>query len=112
MLAELPADAIVLTHNPGMWHVLGQSAAQASFATYRPDHVGGYFRRFSGGVYFHYNFWCNIQDPVQNEFCTNIMESYSTRVVLEESARFHRYVLYRMLPRVSSPPLPGKPEPN
>jgi hypothetical protein len=103
--AELPEDSIVLTHNPGMLHVMGRSAVQTSIATYQPDRVSDFFRRFSGGVYFHYNFWCNVPDAVQNEFCAKVLATYPTRVVFEESAGFYRYVLYRLLPP-SVPPSP------
>jgi hypothetical protein len=108
MVAEVPADGIVLSHNPGMIHVMGRSAAQTSLATYQPERVDDLFRRFPGGVYFHYNFWCNVEDPIQNDFCRNVLGSFKTRVVLEESAGFYRYVLYRLLPR-SSPPAPMPP---
>jgi hypothetical protein len=103
MIEELPENSILLTHNPGMIQVMGQSAAQASIATYQPALVDDYFRQFEGGVYFHYNFWCNVDDPVQNEFCTSVLKTYSTRVVLDRSERFYRYVLYRLLPK-SQPP--------
>jgi 4-amino-4-deoxy-L-arabinose transferase-like glycosyltransferase len=96
---EVPEDSIVLTHNPGMLQVMGRSAAQTSLATYQPERVDDFFRRFSGGVYFHYSFWCNVPDPVQNEFCANVLKTYGTRVVFEESAGFYRYVLYRLLPK-------------
>jgi hypothetical protein len=103
--AELPEDSIVLTHNPGMLHVIGRSAVQTSIATYQPSRVSDFLRRFSGGVYFHYNFWCNVPDPIQNEFCAKVLASYPTRVLFEESAGFYRYVLYRLLPP-SAPPSP------
>jgi hypothetical protein len=106
MVAEVPEDAIVLTHNPGMIQVMGRSASQTSTVTYQPETVDAYFRRFSGGVYFHYNFWCNVPDPMQNEFCANVLARYGTRVVVEESFGFYRYVLYRLLPR-SVPPEPA-----
>jgi Dolichyl-phosphate-mannose-protein mannosyltransferase len=104
MMAEVPQDGIVLSHNPGMIHVMGRSAAQASTVTYQPERVDDLFRRFPGGVYFHYNFWCNVDDSVQNEFCQQVLASYKTRVVLEESSGFYRYVLYRLLPRSAPPP--------
>jgi hypothetical protein len=109
MMAEVPEDSIVLTHNPGMLQVMGRSAAQVSTATYQSQQVDQYFRRFAGGVYFHYNFWCNVPDPQQNEFCANILANYGTRVVLEESAGFNRYVLYRLLPRSVPPEPPAVP---
>jgi len=92
---------MVLTHNPGMLQVMGQSAAQTSIATTHPAKVDHYFRQFSGGVYFHYNFWCNIQDPVQNAFCNQILEDYPTQVVEDRNAGFYRYILYRLMPKRS-----------
>ena len=106
MVAEVPLDGIVLTHNPGMIHVMGRSAAQTSVASYQPGRVDELFHRFPGGVYFHYNFWCNVDDPVQNEFCRQVLATFKTRVILEESSGFYRYVLYRLLPRSAPPPTP------
>ncbi|MGH9321522.1 MAG: hypothetical protein ACRD3V_16750, partial [Vicinamibacteria bacterium] len=109
MMEQVPEDGIVLTHNPGMIHVMGRSAAQTSVALHQPERVDDFFRRFAGGVYFHYNFWCNVADPVQNEFCQNVLASYGTRVIVEESSGFYRYVLYRLLPRSEPPPIePGR----
>jgi hypothetical protein len=106
MVAEVPGNGIVLSHNPGMIQAMGRSAAQTSIASYQPWRVDELFHRFPGGVYFHYNFWCNVDDPVQNEFCANVLATFKTRVVLEESAGFYRFVLYRLLPR-SAPPTPA-----
>jgi hypothetical protein len=104
MVAEVPEDGIVLTHNPGMIQVMGRSAAQTSIASQQPGRVDDLFHRFPGGVYFHYNFWCNVDDPVQNEFCRQVLANFKTRVILEESSGFYRYVLYRLLPRSAPPP--------
>jgi hypothetical protein len=104
MVEEVPKDGIVLSHNPGMIQVMGRSAAQTSTVTYQPEHADDLFRRFPGGVYFHYNFWCNVDDPVQNDFCQQVLASFQTRVVLEESSGFYRFVLYRLLPRSAPPP--------
>lgn len=97
-LSLVPERSIVLTHNPGMLHVMGQSAAQASIGTYRPNAVNEYFVQFPGGVYFHFNFWCNVTDPVQQNFCTTLLATYPTQVLAERSAGFYRYVLYRLMP--------------
>ena len=107
MVAEVPEDGMVLTHNPGMIHVMGRSAAQTSIASQQPARVDELFHRFPGGVYFHYNFWCNVSDPVQNEFCRQVLANFKTRVVLEESSGFDRFVLYRLLPRSAPPPTPA-----
>ena len=102
-MEDVPEDAIVLSHNPGMIQVMGRSAAQTSLATYQSGQVDSFFRRFAGGVYFHYSFWCNVTDPGQNEFCANVLATYGARVVREESAGFYRYVLYRLLPNPTPP---------
>ncbi|HEY7816798.1 MAG TPA: glycosyltransferase family 39 protein, partial [Vicinamibacteria bacterium] len=78
MVAQVPEDGIVLTHNPGMIQVMGRSAAQTSIASYHPGRIDDFFRRFPGGVYFHYNFWCNVDDDVQNDFCRKVLASFKT----------------------------------
>lgn len=103
LVEQIPVDSIVLTHNPGMIQVMGQTAAQASVATYNPAKVDDYFRQYAGGVYFHYNFWCNINDSVQNAFCNKILEDYPTQVIDDRNAGFYRYILYRMMPRRQEP---------
>lgn len=107
MVAEVPEDGVVFTHNPGMIHVMGRSAAQTSIASQQPERVDDFFHRFPGGVYFHYNFWCNVDDPVQNEFCRQVLANFKTRVVREESSGFYRFVLYRLLPRSAPPAAPS-----
>jgi len=107
MVHRLPDQSVVLSHNPGMWHVFGASALQTSFVTYRPAHVDQLFRRFPGGVYFHYNFWCEAGDATQASFCTDLLATYETRVIHETSHGFKRFVLYRMLPNVSPTPAPA-----
>ncbi len=82
---------------------MGRSAAQTSTASYRPATVNAYFAEFPGGVYFHYNFWCNIPDPVQNSFCAQVLARYPTQVLAERSAGFQRFVLYRILPPLAEP---------
>lgn len=106
MVEQIPDNSILLTHNPGMFHVMGQSAAQASLVTYQPARVDHFFDRFHGGVYFHYSFWCNVDDDVQTQFCSDVLARYQTQVLMEESAGFYRYVLHRLLPRAEPPPLP------
>lgn len=103
LMEQVPVGSIVLTHNPGMIQVMGQTAAQASVATYNPAKVDEYFRQYAGGVYFHYNFWCNINDSVQNAFCNKILEDYPTQVLDDRSAGFYRYILYRMMPKREQP---------
>jgi hypothetical protein len=104
MLEKVPEGSIVLTHNPGMLQVMGQSAVQTSVVTYQPERADSFFREFPGGVYFHFNFWCNITDEVQNAFCNKVLQTYLTEVIEDRSAGTHRYVLYRLLPKRGTPP--------
>lgn len=96
MADSLPPDSIVLTHNPNMFFVWGKSAAQVSVAASDPRRIKDYSDRFSGGVFFHYNYWCNVQDPLQQEFCRNILRRYPTTLVESYRERNYVYRLYRM----------------
>ncbi len=93
----LPPDSIVLAHNPGMWLLWGKNSAQMSTATLNRAHVDNdFFNRYAGGVYLHWNFWCNVPDPDQNRFCQNILSSYESDLIQEFHARRFRYGLYRL----------------
>jgi hypothetical protein len=97
LAAKLPRNSMVLTHNPGMFHVFGVNAAQLSIAAEQPEHVRrDLTARYAGGVYIHWNFWCNVSDPVQNAFCTNVLASFRTELVEEYRERDYRYALYRI----------------
>jgi len=101
---RIPPQSMILTHNPNMFLVWGKSAAQASLATTDPVLVDSYFHRFNGGVYFHYNFWCNVPDRLQNSFCENVLKTYRHHEEMRFSTRSYRYVLYRLLGRVEKKP--------
>jgi hypothetical protein len=105
----VPDDAIILTHNPNMFLLWGKNAAQASLATEQPRYFNGFFHRYKGGVYFHYNFWCNVNDPLQNSFCTNILQRYECVEVASGQERNYRFALYRV--ERKKPGRPGRPQP-
>ena len=99
LAAELPERAIVLTQNPGMFHVWGFNASQASIAVNQPDYARQkFFDEYRGGVYFHYNFWCNVADQVQKNFCRQLLLKFPNELVKEYQEHNYRYALYRLLP--------------
>ena len=79
-----------------MFHVWGVSAGQMSLAVTDPTFLDDLDRRFPGGVYLHWNFWCTVQDPVQREYCTKALTLRSSQVVREYRERDRLYVLYRL----------------
>ena len=52
--------------------------------------------RYAGGVYFHWNFWCNVDDPMQQAFCTNVLDQYPHSLFREFRERNYRYAFYRL----------------
>jgi len=101
---ELPANAIVLTHNPSMFHVWGVSAAQLSIAAEEPDYVRSELgRRYAGGVYLHWNFWCNTSDSEQVRFCEQARTNHPVELVREGRERDYRFALYRLVPTTVQP---------
>ena len=101
--ATLPRDAYVLTHNPGMFHVWGVNAGQMAFAT-RAGFVDDVAARFGGGVYLHWNFWCNTQDRSQQALCAQIRDRGPVEEVRDSRVRDQHFVFYRMIfmrPRAS-----------
>jgi len=96
MAKLLPDDSMILTHNPNMFLLWGKNAAQASIATHNESLIEHFFERYAGGVYFHYNYWCNTDDPREREFCENILDRYDHATVAEYAERGYTFVLYRL----------------
>jgi hypothetical protein len=96
MANVLPDDAVVLTHNPNMFLLWGKNAAQASLPTEQKNAFKRFFYRYKGGIYFHYNFWCNVPDKLQNSFCTNILERYDCTPVLSFKEQNYTFELYKV----------------
>ena len=92
----LPKNSLILTHNPNMFLLWGKSAAQTSLVFNNPAFVENVFERFGGGIYFHYNFWCNVNDPHQNQFCQNILDRFETQLIKEYHERNYRFALYKV----------------
>ena len=95
--AGLPGNSIVLTHNPSMFHLWGQSAAQASLASNSQSYAKNILApRYAGGVFFHWNFWCNVADPVQQSFCTEVLNRFPHTLIRESRERDYRFAIYRL----------------
>lgn len=99
LVPMLPRNSIVLTHNPHMFHVWGKSAAQLSIAATDHSYINQHLMaRYAGGVYLHWNFWCNVADPIQQQFCRTALSLYSHDLVAERHERDYAYALYRLRP--------------
>jgi hypothetical protein len=99
MSGELPRNSLVLTHNPSMFHLSGQNAAQLSLATTEPGYIQNTLMpRYAGGVYVHWNYWCNASDAMQQSFCDGALTHFHHTLVREYQERTNRYALYRLLP--------------
>jgi hypothetical protein len=93
----LPENSIVLTHNPGMFHLWGKNAAQISLASYQTSYVNQVlFNQYKEGIYLHWNYWCNADDSLQYSFCENVLNLYEYDLIEEYKKNDYRYVLYKL----------------
>ncbi|MBW8003174.1 MAG: glycosyltransferase family 39 protein [Planctomycetes bacterium] len=92
----LPENSIVFTHNPNIFLLNRQSAIQSSTATYNSRIVRRYLDQFKGGVYVHYNYWSNVNDPTQKVFTENILNRYDCQTIKEYHYRNFKYGLYKI----------------
>jgi hypothetical protein len=97
LVPQLSGNAYVLTHNPGMFHVWGVNAGQMSRAVADPGYPKALATRYSQGVYLHWNFWCNVLDPIQQAFCRKALEANAFEVMAEHREGDQRYAFYRLL---------------
>jgi hypothetical protein len=96
VVPELGANTYVLTHNPGMFHVWGVNAGQMSSIVTNPRHLDFLYARYTGGVYIHWNFWCNVQQPVQQDFCQRALADNPVTLWKEYRERDQRLAFYRV----------------
>jgi len=96
MANKIPAHSIILTHNPTIFLLFGQNATQASIALYEEDYIKQLFEQYTGGVYFHYNYWCNVDDLQQKAFCQNILNKYYHSQIMSFSEQKYKYKLFKL----------------
>ena len=95
--ALLPPDSLVLTHNPNMFLIQGKNAAQLFFVETDPARMRWYMDRFSGGVYFHFNYWCNVADAHLDGLCELVCRWFECEVIVDRRMRNYRYALIRLV---------------
>jgi len=92
----LPINSIVFTHTPNVFLLNKKSAIQSSAETYNPGTVDRLLNRFKGGVYVHYNYWSNVNDPNQRSLTENILNKYDYKTIKEYHYRYFKYALYKI----------------
>jgi 4-amino-4-deoxy-L-arabinose transferase-like glycosyltransferase len=95
----LPPNSIIFTHTPNIFLLNKKSAIQSSAETYNPGTVERLVNRFKGGVYAHYNYWSNVDDPAQRRFTENILNKYNYKTIKEYYYRDYKYGLYKIINR-------------
>jgi hypothetical protein len=95
---DLPANAFVLTHNPGMFHLWGVNAGQMFLAADNPARLQQLTTRYAGGVFLHWNFWCNVSDPSQQALCDKVRAMAPTEVLRERRERDQWFAFLKMGP--------------
>jgi len=93
---SIPDHSMIFTHNPNMFLLWGKNAAQASIAMSGDSNLRNFFRRYTGGVYFHYNYWCTVNSYAQPALCNNILKKFHTEKIMWESERGKQFALYRL----------------
>jgi hypothetical protein len=78
-----------------MFHVWGVNAGQMSLILNNPSYIDYLATRYAGGVYLHWNFWCNVQVPIQQEFCRKSLEAKPVQLIGEFRERDQRFALYK-----------------
>ena len=97
VVPELRGNSFVLTHNPSMFHVWGVNAGQMSTAVTEPSYLPSLAARYAGGVYLHWNYWCNVDDRVQPVFCAKVLALGPVETIRDYRERGQHYVLYRLV---------------
>ncbi|MCX5855486.1 MAG: hypothetical protein NTZ24_13115, partial [Deltaproteobacteria bacterium] len=96
-IRKIPGQSIVVTHNPTMFLIWGQSAIQTHVGVHNPEIIRNLMDRYQGHVYFHYNFWCNTPTDGNRQLCEVVMARYNMEEIASASEKTYRYGLYKMI---------------
>jgi len=112
LVEMLPDNSLIFTHNPNMFILWGQSAAQMFIAANEnPETLDRLYKRYAGGLYLHWNYWCNVNDPKQVRFCERVRERFDVQGIDSKRWWRVRYGLYK-LERLKPPAPPAPKEPD
>lgn len=101
--AVLRGNKYVLTHNPAMFHVWGVNAGQMSMVSENASYANYLATRFAGGVYLHWNFWCNASDDRQRAVCTQAAAAHPLEEIARWDERDQRFRIYRYQVAAAAP---------
>jgi hypothetical protein len=108
----VPPHALILTHNPNMFLLWGHSAAQMSLFTEQHDYfVNVLLPRHPGGIYLHWDYWCNTPDRQQQLFGDMLTNHIGWAWVAERREQDYVYALLRLTnlpPAVPVAPAPAR----
>jgi hypothetical protein len=97
----LPDHSLILTHNPNMFLLWERNSIQTSIVLSSKDYYHFLKKKYYGGIYFHYNYWCNVNDPAQVKFCNNVLKNYKTRKIIEFKEHQYKYILYQLIDTIN-----------
>jgi hypothetical protein len=92
---QLRGNTYVLAHNPGMFHLWGVNAGQLSVVVGNPGYLEFLAGRYAGGVYLHWNFWCNVQAPEQQNLCRLVRAGAPVETVRTYRERDYGFAFYK-----------------
>ena len=52
--------------------------------------------RYAGGVYLHWNFWCNVQVPAQQDLCRLVRAGAPVETVRTYRERDYAFAFYKI----------------
>lgn len=95
-IEKIPKRSLILTHNPTMFLLWGQSAIQTYAGVNNPELISSLLEKYKGAVYFHYNFWCNTDTDQNTLLCQAMFENYELTKVTSAEEQNYEYALYKM----------------
>lgn len=101
MSQRLGRQTMVLTHNPSMFHVKGVNAAQLDLVFADTPYVTSALReRYKGGVFIHWNYWCNVAGTEYPAMCLEALKRARTRLERQYRERDQRFAFYEIVGEV------------
>lgn len=93
---DLPDGSVVITHNPNMYLLWGRGAAQTYIAMNEPETMKAMFDRAFGGIYFHYDYWCQSNVVHASSAIEETLRRFHGELWRERICDGRRYAFYKL----------------
>lgn len=99
-VGKMPHRSLVISYVPSTWLINGVDSISLDHVENNVMIIQDYARQYKGGVYLHFDYWCEPQEGARRETCNNLLNNFPNHSLFSQfpdTEPLH-FALYKLLP--------------